>query len=310
MTDHDGNDARTMKAVGFNTYGSAEVLQVMEVARPAPGVGEVAIAVAAIGVNPADFKWRSGAIGTDYPLPMIVGYDVAGVVDSLGQGVTTLERGDRVVATVNQGYAEVAIAKAQDCAKLPDDMDFDQAAALPCAAQTGEQLIEEAILPARDQTVLITGATGGVGRFALKAARDMGIRVIAAVRPEYIDEARAYGADATVALGSENDIAGMTFHHVADTVGGAAVARMARHMQPGGKICTVATLPIPHEGLPAEPQFMFYHADGERLRRIVDDVASARMTMPVSHRFALSNAAEAHRLLEAGGLRGRIVLHP
>ncbi|MDQ4419258.1 enoyl-CoA hydratase-related protein [Sphingobium sp. DEHP117] len=132
---------------------------------------------------------------------------------------------------------------------------------------------------------------------------------IAEVRREYLEQARAWGAEAAVTLDGD-EIAGMTFHHVADTVGGAEVARAARHMQRAGKIRTVATLPIPPEGLPTEPEFMFYHADGERLARIIEDVASGKVTMPVAHRLALSDAAEAHRLMEGGGLSGRIVLHP
>src|SRR3954469_23959414 len=128
-----------MKAIRFDRHGAPDVLELVEIDTPQPGPGQVQIRVHAAGVNPADYKWRNG-FNLRYmplPLPHIPGYDVAGIVSGVGQGVTAFAPGDWVVATVNEAYAEVAVAEATACAKLPDQVDFVQAAALPCSALTG-----------------------------------------------------------------------------------------------------------------------------------------------------------------------------
>lgn len=298
-----------MWAVQFDTYGPPEVLHLAEMEAPQAGPGQVQLRVAAAGVNPADFKWRAGMIHaiSAVSFPHVVGYDVAGTVSAIGPGVTRFGVGDRIVASVRAGYAEFAVAQEAACARLPEGFDAAQAAALPCAALTGVQMIEDAVRPRPGETVLITGATGGVGRFAVHAAIALGARVIAAVRPAYYDEARQLGADMVIAL-DDGDGDGLSFDHVADTVGGPAVARLCRHVAPGGSVITVSTTPIDPEGLPVPPRFFAYHPDGARLARIIDSVAQGTITMPVARRLPFSSAAEAHRLMERGGLRGKIVL--
>ncbi len=188
-------------------------------------------------------------------------------------------------------------------------MDFAQAAALPCAALTGSELVEEGIQPKPGQTVLITGATGSVGRFAVKAAKDLGANVVAAVRPSYFDEARKLGADEVIALGSSPPT-GMSFDHIADTVGGADVAKLALSIKAGGLLLTVGTVPIPSEGLAVTPTFFGYHPDGARLSRIVADVAGGAVLVPVVKRLPLARAAEAHMFMAAGGVGGKVILEP
>jgi NADPH:quinone reductase-like Zn-dependent oxidoreductase len=234
---------------------------------------------------------------------------VAGTITAVGADVRTFKIGDRVAASVQGGYAEFAVAEVAATALLPDGMDFAQAAALPCAALTGMELIEEGICPQSGQTVLVTGATGSVGRFSVKAAKDLGARVVAAVRPAYFDEARKLGADEVVALGGDVPT-GMTFDHIADTVGGPDVAMLAGNLKTGGLLLTVGTIPIPSEGLLAQPTFFGYHPDGARLARIAADVASGAVPVPVVKRLPLTEAAEAHRFMAAGGVRGKVILEP
>jgi NADPH:quinone reductase-like Zn-dependent oxidoreductase len=300
-----------MRVVQFAEYGAAEVLQVAERETPQPGPSQVQLRVAAASVNPADFKWRMGMFAQWMPLnlPHVLGYDVAGTVTAVGSEVSQFKVGDRVVANVQGGYAEFAVAEVAATALIPNGLDFAQAAALPCAALTGVELIEEGISPQAGQTVLVTGATGAVGRFSLKAAVDLGAKVVAAVRPAYFEEAKALGASEVIAL--DGDVpAGMTFDHVADTVGGADVAKLSRSLKPGGLLLSVGTTPIPPEGLPATPTPFYYHPDGARLAKVAADVASGIITMPVAKRMPLTEAAEAHRLMEAGGLRGKLILEP
>jgi NADPH2:quinone reductase len=300
-----------MRVVQFDDYGPPEVLHIAEVAAPTPGSGQLQIRVAAAGVNPADFKWRSGMLRElkELQLPHVVGYDVAGTVTALGAGVTAFKPGDRVAASVQHGYAETAVADASACARVPQSVDLIVAAALPCAGLTGVQMIEDLVQPREGQTVLVTGATGAVGRFAVHTALSMGARVVAAVRPSRFDEARKIGAHVVISLEVESG-ANLFFDHVADTVGGPAVAALCLRLVPGGTICTVATTPIDPKGLSTAPRFFAFHPDGARLEKILKDLSAGTIAVPIARRLPLASAAEAHRLMEAGGLGGKVILEP
>ena len=302
-----------MRVIQFADYGPPEILQLAERDRPEPGQGAVLVKVEAAGVNPADVKWRAGMFRDYRPLdlPHAPGYDLAGTVAAIGPGVTGLTVGDRVFAMLDNlvmgAYADYAVAPAAILAPMDGALDFVAAAALPTAALTGVQMIEEHLRPGSGQRVLVTGATGGVGRFALFAAKAAGAQIVAAVRASQRDEAKALGADAIIILGDE-DWTGAPFDHVADTVGGPEVASLCRHVAEGGSICTVSTTPIDPQGLPAVPVFFAVHPDAARLEAIGHSVAHGAITMPVARRLPLDQATEAHRLVEAGGLGGRVVL--
>jgi NADPH2:quinone reductase len=300
-----------MRVIQFDTYGAPEVLHLAEVDTPNAGSDQIQVRVAAAGVNPADFKWREGMFRERVPLrlPHVVGYDVAGTVNAVGPGVTSFQLRDRVVGSVRSGYAEFAIADEKACAHVPDGFDLATAASLPCAGLTGVQMIEDGVGLRKGQTVLITGATGAVGRFAVHAALALGARVVAAVRPTYFDEARRLGAHEVISLEGGNR-AVLSFDHVADTVGGPDVAKLCRYIAPGGSIITVSTTPIDPTGLSAKPTFFAYRTDGARLRQIIEEVAAGDITMPIARRLPLASAAEAHRLMERGGLGGKIILEP
>lgn len=300
-----------MRVIQFDEYGAPDVLHLAEVDARIPGPGQIQIQVAAIGVNPADFKWRQGMFRDSVPvkLPHVVGYDVAGIVSAVGAGAASFRLQDRVVASVRSGYAEFAIADVKACAGIPDSLDFATAASLPCAALTGVQMIENGVHPRQGQTVMITGATGAVGRFAVHAAVALGTRVVAAVRSTYFDEAKQLGAHEVISLEGVRR-ADLAFDHVADTVGGPAVAELCRHVVSGGSIITVSTTPVDPTGLMATPTFLAYRTEGARLARILEEVADGKIEMPIARRLPLSAAAEAHRLMERGGLGGKIILEP
>jgi NADPH:quinone reductase-like Zn-dependent oxidoreductase len=301
-----------MRVVRFDDYGPAEVLYLADVPTPTPGPGELLVRVAAAGVNPADGKWRDGMFKSFIPigLPHVPGYDIAGTVEAVGDGVDGFRPGDRVTGllgnTTHGGYADYAVAEAHACARVPASLDLGIAAALPVAALTGVQMIEEQIKPARGESVLVTGAVGAVGRFIVHAALAKGAKVIAAVRPSQAEEARALGASEVIAL--DGDASNLIFDLVADTVGGPAVTVLCRRLRPGGRICTAATDLIDPAGLAAEPVFIFLHQDGPRLQRIVEEVAAGAIPVPIARRLPLAAAAEAQTLTAAGGLGGKIIL--
>ncbi len=304
-----------MRAVVFDQYGGPEGLHVADIAEPRIGPGQMLLSVTAAAVNPADHKWRAGMFASMVPiqLPHVLGYDVAGTVLEVGEGVTGFKAGDRVAAMLNPitkgGYAVRAVVEAAAAATIPDGVEDAVAASVPCAALTGMQAIDECIRPKAGETILITGATGAVGHAAVCTAIRSGCHVIAAVRRRYSDEARALGAVDVIALG-EDEWSGAPFDHVFDTVGGADVKELCRHLKPGGRLVTAATSPIDPAGLPATPEFFAVHPDGDRLRRILEDVAAGRLAVRVAMRLPLEQAAEAHRRVEAGGMNGKIVLIP
>lgn len=302
-----------MRAVQINAYGGPEVLQLSEAPMPAFSANEARIRTAAIGVNPADWKWRAGWFTsvTELSFPHILGYDLAGVVEAIGSDVTDLAVGDRVTGmtrTRKQGaYAEFVTVSADFTARIPESLDFATAAALPTPGLTGVQLVEEMLQPRAGDLVLVTGAVGGVGRFSVHAAKRLGARVVAAVRAGQVDAARAIGADHVIVLG-EQDWTGPAFDSIADTVGGPAVASLCHRIGPDGKIGTVSTTPIEKGGLSVEPLFFAYHADKRRLRELAQAVADGAVSLPIAKRFPLEEAGEAHRLMETGGQGGKIVL--
>ena len=302
-----------MNAIDPAEAGGPEVLQIVRRPVPKPGAGEVLIRVAAAGVNPADHKHRSGMFRdfVPYRFPHTIGYDVAGTIEALGEGVSAPAVGTRVFALLDPmtagGYAEYVVTAASGCARLPDDLDFATAAGMPCPALTGTQMVEEHLRPAAGDTILVTGATGMVGRFAVRAAKVAGARVVAAVRPVYAEEARTIGADEVVALDGRA-WEGAPFDGVIDTVGGAAATALAAGTGPGRRILTAATDPLDAARLPARPEFVAVHPDGARLARLGMDVASGRAAVPISARLPLAEAGTAQAMIEAGGVRGKIVL--
>jgi NADPH2:quinone reductase len=309
------NGGESVKVVQFSAYGGPEVLEVAEVPDPQPSDGEVRLRIRAAAVNPADTKWRAGMFQgmADIALPHVVGYDVAGEVDAIGNGVANLSVGDRVLAKLDSlkkgGYAELAVIPAGDAVPVPVGLDFATAAAVPTAGLTGTQMVEQYAQPGTGDLVLVTGAVGAVGRFAVRAARARGAKVIAAVREAQVEEARALGADEVIVLGATG-WTGEAFDVVLDTVGGRAVGQLCQHLKPGGRIFTAATTPIEAGSLPAEPVFVMVQSDVAKLADLARAVAAGEIPVPVARRFPLDQAAEAHRLVEAGGTGGKIILEP
>jgi NADPH:quinone reductase-like Zn-dependent oxidoreductase len=302
-----------MKAVVLKEYGGVEQLELRDLPEPKPGPGQVRVKVAAASLNPIDWKLRSGAARALMPLelPAVLGRDVAGEVLEVGAGVTDFRPGDRVLGLVMGGYAEQVVSGAAAFAHVPGGMDLHQAAALPLVVLTGAQLIEDAVRAARGDTVLVTGALGGVGRAAVHVAKKRGARVLAGVRASQRTEAGRLGADQVVALDDEAELGRLPLlDAIADTVGGEIVAKLLPHLRPGGTLGSVVGEPPAAKGRPVVVRAFMAHPDAKRLGELAADVARGELAIPIARRFPLAQAAEAQRVAERGGAGGKVLLTP
>ena len=294
-----------MKAIVLNEYGDSSHLKLAEIPEPKPGAGEIKVKVTAAGLNPIDWKLRSGDYKAFMPIqfPFVPGVDVSGKVVELGSGVTQFKVDDRVLGFVKRGYAEFVTAPAEAWAPIPKGMSLEDAAVIPLAALTGAQLVEEAANVQREQTVLVTGAVGAVGRAAVYAAKARGARVIAGVRQQQRAEAETLGASTVVALDVDAELANLpTLDAVADTVGGSTLAKVLGKVRNGGIIASVVGAPPADAERGVIGKAMLTHTDSKRLAALTEAVKAGKLRLPIAKRFSLAEAASAQRLAEAGGI--------
>lgn len=302
-----------MYAVVLHEYGSVDQLKYEDVPTPKPGPKEILVRVEAASINPVDWKLRSGHAKRMMPLefPAILGRDVAGTVEAVGEGTTRFKVGDRVMGLVQHGYAELTTGGEEGFAPIPGGMSFETAAALPLVVLTGEQLIHEAAKVKPGQTVLVTGAVGSVGRVAVHAAMRAGARVIAGVRANQKDAAHALGVADVVDVDSPDELKALSrIDVVADTVGGDIASQLVPLMRDRGVFASVLGEP-PNAKERADVRFasMMAHPDPETLARVANDVAEGQFEVPVGRRFPLHQAAEAQAIAEHGHV-GKVILFP
>jgi NADPH:quinone reductase-like Zn-dependent oxidoreductase len=294
-----------MKAIVLNEYGDSSHLKLAEIPEPKPGAGEIKVKVAAAGINPIDWKLRSGDYKAFMPVqfPFVPGVDVSGQVVELGSGVTQFKIDDRVIGFVKRGYAEFVTAPTEAWAHIPKGMSLEDAAVIPLAALTGAQLVEEAANVHAEQTVLVTGAIGAVGRAAVYAAKARGARVIAGVRQQQRAEAETLGASTVVALDVDAELANLpTLDAVADTVGGSTLAKVLGKVRNGGVVASVVGQPPADTERGVIGKAMLTHTDSKRLAALAEAVKAGKLRLPIAKRFSLAEAASAQRLAEAGGI--------
>ena len=302
-----------MKAAVLHEYGPPSKLKYEDFPDPKPGAGEVLVAVRAASLNPIDWKMRSGAAKERFPVsfPAILGRDVAGIVRELGEGVKDFAIGDRVFAVAWGTYAELCAVKANELAKIPEGLEMTVAAAVPLVSITGDQLTRNATGVQPGQTILLTGALGSVGRCALFAAKEIGANVIAGVRKNQIDEAKAIGALDAIDLSDDSAIARLgTLDGVADTVGGDVAPKLLAKVKPGGNYGSTVGPPkdaalhptVNIKPFMAQPNPATYVHYGEAVR-------DNKLILPIDRVMPLSEAASAHAVAEKGGV-GKIILTP
>jgi NADPH:quinone reductase-like Zn-dependent oxidoreductase len=285
-----------MRAVQFSSHGDPGVLEVVDVPEPHAGPGQVRVVVRAVAVNPFETKQRRGLVGGD--LPLIPGSDVAGIVDEVGDGVTDVAAGDAVFGSaVRQGYAESVVLKAW--ASKPDRLAFEEAAGYVTAAETAARALD-AVDVGEGTTVVIAGASGGVGSAAVQLAVARGARVIGTASDGNHDYLRSLGAepiphDGIRALRDPVD-AGF------DTAGKGAVADLIALADDPQQVVTIAD--FGDHGAQTSTQQSAWYA----LALAADLHEQGRFSLPVEQAYALEDAPEAHRVSEAGHVRGKLIL--
>ncbi|NUW40845.1 NADP-dependent oxidoreductase [Nonomuraea rhodomycinica] len=295
-----------MKKVSFTEFGGPDVLHVIEAEEPHAGPGQVRIAVRAAGVNPVDWRIREGQILKAHPvrLPAGVGLDASGVVDEIGEGVEGFGIGDRVFGEGTDTYAEFAALSAW--ARMPDGLSFEEAAGYPSVVETALRVIGQVgVQPG--QTLLVSGASGGVGSAVLQIARDRGIKVIGTAGAANQDYLRSLGALATTyGPGWVDRVRRLGPVDAAlDLAGSGVIPELLELTRDPQKVVSIADLNAPRFGV------RFSGEAGsvpEALAEATALIARRKLHIPVDRTYTLAEAAKAHIDSRAGHTRGRRVI--
>jgi NADPH:quinone reductase-like Zn-dependent oxidoreductase len=303
---------KTMKAVQLQAYGSVDQLLYEEVPIPVAAPDQVLVKLTSTSINPIDYKIRRGDMKDIMPLklPTILGYDLAGQIVALGDGVTGIELDTLVMGVTDHTYAEYVACKAEILALMPEGLNPSDAGAFPLVLQTGAQLIEKGIAPQPGQRVLVTGALGSVGRTAVHIAKQRGAYVIAGVRASQRAEAAALNADEIVAVDNQQDVAGLKeLDAVADTVGRDVIDRLLPRIKKNGILATVVGKPKSADGRSLKVNEVWSQPDAKRLQQLAVEIAKGDFAIPISRRMKLADIRQAQELAEKGAA-GKVVLTP
>ncbi|NHT19252.1 NADP-dependent oxidoreductase [Cellulomonas sp. IC4_254] len=309
-----------MKAVRFHETGAADVLRYEDVELPVPGAGEVRVRVAGSAYNPADGGMRGGFLPIPITLPHTPGYDVSGTVDAVGEGVTGLAAGDAVVGflpmTADGSAAEYVVAPAEALVPAPTRIPLADAAGLPSVGLTAWQALFEAGRLEAGQRVLINGAGGPVGGYAVQLAHRAGAHVIATASPRSADAVRAAGADEVVdhtttsLLDAVTEPVDVLLNLAPVTEEG--FAALATRVRDGGVVVsTTPRVPTPEDparGVRAVTVYL--HPDADVLRRLVGLVDDGALTVTIARRVPLAELPALHAEADAGRVHGKVVVVP
>lgn len=321
-----GTVVPTMRAVRQETFGGPEVLRTVDVPMPEPDVGEIRIAVRAAGLNPTDAQHRAGGLFLKQ-LPLTLGWDVSGVVEAVGLGVTIFEPGDEVFGMLPYPYgvgshAEYAIGPARSFAHKPAALDHIQAGALPLASLTAYQAIVDTARLRPGQRALIHAATGGVGHLAVQIAKARGAYVIGTTLGDHDEFVRSLGADEVIDNATTDFAEAVReVDFVLDTLSGGIRARSLPLLRPGGTMVTTVPNSAADEaergagvgigdGASVRVRTIGVQTDHAGIRAVADLAASGALRPHIEAVFPLTEAAEAHALLATGSTKGKVVLVP
>lgn len=312
-----------MRAMAIERYGDPTEMRPMELDAPLVGPDSVLIRVAAAGVNPVDTKIRQGALTGAIPhfLPVIPGWDAAGTVEAVGPAVVEFDVGDPVLAYCRkdlvQGgtYAELVSVRVSHVASA-GAMDLVDAGALPLAGLTAYQCLHDAIAVQPGDTVAVRGAAGGVGHFAVQIARAAGARVIAIAGPGAEPFVRGLGADEFVdyraggVAQALRELLPDGVDALVDTVGGDGLGELVPAVREGGRIASIMAAQPPPAAAERDIGFryIFVRPHAGQLAALVGLAEAGELRVETAERIPLEQAARAHERMEAGGIRGKLVL--
>lgn len=299
-----------MKAITVPEFGDPSVLRFTDIAAPAPGPGELLVSVTGAGVGPWDAKARRGMFGPRV-FPYIPGAELSGVVEVLGEGVDIFAIGDHVYASTGSGaYAEMAVARADRTAHAPANLDLVDAGAVPVGAGTAMEGLDDHLRIGPRESIVIAGAAGGIGTFAVQIAKARGARVIATASPSNHDYLRSIGADEVLDYHGDWVAAARPVDAAFDCVGATTWDECIAAVRDGGR--AVSILPYVSTETDREVALSTFSArtTAERLAEAARLIDEGKVRVEIAARLPLEQAATAHERIETGHTRGKIVLVP
>ena len=310
-----------MKAVQIHQYGEPVVLTLDEIEPPEPAAGEVLVRVQAAGINPVDVKTRSGAgglagkYGTEH-FPIILGWDISGIVEQIGVGVTRFAVGDAVYGMPRfperaAAYAEYVTAPACELAHKPASIDHFEAAALPLVALTAWQALFEGTTLEPGHAILVHAAAGGVGHIAVQIAKWKGAFVVGTASGRNADFLKEIGVDQVIDYQKcrfEDEVSGLDV--VLDTMRGEVRERSWQVLKPGGILVSILGPPSAETAAQygVRATNILVHPDGEQLAQIAALVDAGKLKPNIDAVYPLAEAAQAHTHVANGHTRGKVVL--
>lgn len=312
-----------MRAMVTARFGGPEVFEEREVPTPTAGPGQVRVRVVVSGTNPVDAKLRHNGTWANLRPPVVLGYDVSGVVDEVGPGVTDFKPGDEVFYTPeifgnpSGSYAEYNVAPATIVAKKPRGLSHEEAAAVPLAGGTAWEAVVRRLQLRAGETLLIHGGAGGVGSFAVQIAKAAGARVLATASKANQELLRKLGADVTIDYAGQNaaeialrETGGAGVDAVFDTAGGNVPASLPA-LRPFGRVATILGVNGDLTPLYTRNQVLygvFLTRERKRLEELTPLLERGQLKAHVDAVLPLSQVAEAHRRLDSGHGKGKVVL--
>jgi NADPH:quinone reductase-like Zn-dependent oxidoreductase len=331
-----------MRALVLTRYGGPDAAELRNVVKPAARAGEILIQVHAAGLNPVDFKTREGKLKIirRYPLPVVLGNELSGIVASVGDGVIRFREGDRVYARVDKdtmgAFAEWAVVREDLVAKMPSALDFDAAAAIPLAGLTALQALRDELRVTGGQRIFISAGAGGVGTFAIQLAKGLGAEVATTASPRGAELVRRLGADTVIDYTTQRfeDLL-QDYDGAFDLMGGDELSRTFSVVKRGGKVVSIAGIPEPEtarrdlgRGAPlamlfwmvsfgtrrraakrgVHYRYLFMRPSGSDLEELTARVDAGKLEVIVDRVFPFAEAKQAFAYLETGRAKGKVVI--
>ncbi|MEZ0167201.1 zinc-dependent alcohol dehydrogenase family protein [Microvirga sp. TS319] len=311
-----------MRAMVITRFGGPDVFELRDIERPEPGPGQVLVRVIASGTNPVDAKIRQAGSWAQIPFPAVLGYDVSGVIEEVGPGVTEFKAGDEVFYTPEifgnplGSYAEYTVASAGIVARKPANLSHVEAAGIPLAGGTAWEAVIRRLNVRPGETVLIHGGAGGVGSFAVQFAKAAGARVIATASKANHPALRELGADVAIDYRAPDAVerimkeAGGSVDAAFDTAGG-NVPMSTLVTRPFGRIATILPPNGDLNALYTKNQTLFgtfLMREGARLREMTPLFERGQAKVVVDEVLPLDEVSIAHERLDSGHGRGKVIL--